>query len=769
MRGLTNSIWLFGASFVALSTAPTLAMAQAHSAEVETVIVTAAKRAENIQNVPMSVSAVSGDQLERRGVTSASELVRFIPSIAITQSNNNRNSTILIRGVGTSGTNPGIEASVGIFLDGVYLAAAGPIQVNLQDISAVEVLRGPQGTLYGRNTPVGAINLTTRAPQKAPEAMITANVGNYDDLRLGGYVGGGLSENLSGRLSFWLSDRKGYETNLFDGDDVNGQSQVGARARLLWQPSDDLKVNAIGYYAHIKANCCTPEALNPTGPRGIATPGFLAASAAAGKPFRNLTSGDHVVDDDFEGKDDTDSYGLSVQADKELASGHTLTSITAFNAFDDDIRQLPADTSPLDVIKGFQRLLLGTYSEELRITSPAEQKLSYIAGVYLFRETMRYDTFSVAGTEATRVFPGNLRVRPGEYNHFAYRQATKSAALFGQAAFKISDAWRVTAGGRYSYDHKRAYVASDDSAGVTAPFRSVYPINIVGNVQRQERKFTWSLGSQYDFTPNIMGYVLAATGYKTGGFNARAAAPGTPLEFNPETSTTFEVGVKSTLFDRRLIVNVDAYRMELKDFQDSSLNPLTGTGFIVGNAGTRRVQGVEADFQWRPTTELSINGSGAYMDGEYTDYSAGQCYTGKTANGTKPGSCNFNGLTPALNPEWRWSLAGAWNHDISNSLALFANADVSYTSGQLLEATLDPRGFQEDVTLVGLRLGVERQDGRWRLSAFGKNLTDESYYTSAATHPLATFMSAGGTTAANGFVGWYAPPRTYGAELTVRF
>jgi iron complex outermembrane receptor protein len=386
--------------------------------------------------------------------------------------------------------------------------------------------------------------------------------------------------------------------------------------------------------------------VNPTGPRGIATPGFLTASAAAGRPYRNLDGKDHVVDDDYQGRNRTDSYGASVQVDKDLPGGHTLTSITAYNAYDDNITQLAADSVPLDVTRGFQRLIAEIYSEELRILSPADQRLEYIAGVYLFREDMRYDTQTVAGSQATRVFPGNARVIPGEFNHFYYRQGTKSAAAFGQMTFNVTEQFRLTGGARYSWDDKESFIASVNSPVGTAQFRSSFPINVVGNVARDETKFTWSLGAQYDISPDILGYVLAATGYKTGGFNARAAAPNTPFEFDAENSMNYELGLKTTLLDGALVFNIDVYRTTLKDFQDSLLNPLTGSGFIVGNAGERRSQGVEADARWRLTHEFSLQGSASYNDAEYTDYTSGQCYVGQPANGTKPGSCNFNGVTP---------------------------------------------------------------------------------------------------------------------------
>ncbi|MGZ6016909.1 MAG: TonB-dependent receptor plug domain-containing protein, partial [Phenylobacterium sp.] len=247
---------LLGASLLTLAAAPGAALAQAKTvttaaaaadvAQVETLIVTAAKRSENLQDVPMSVSALSGADLQRAGIVNFSDVARQLPSVQLASANNNRNTTILVRGVGSSGTNPGIEPSVGIFLDGVYMPAAGPIQSNIQDIASVEVLRGPQGTLYGRNTPVGAINIVTRDPQATPEYGATVGTGNFNEYHVQGYVGGAISDNLNGRLTAWINSHDGYEKNLFDGSRTNDGKQEGVRGRLKWTPNDNVTANFIG-------------------------------------------------------------------------------------------------------------------------------------------------------------------------------------------------------------------------------------------------------------------------------------------------------------------------------------------------------------------------------------------------------------------------------------------------------------------------------------------------------------------------------------------
>jgi iron complex outermembrane receptor protein len=749
---------------------PMVARAAEEATEIETLIVTASKRAENIQDVPMSVSAVSGDYLEKSGIDNATDLVRFMPSVGITSTNNNRNTTVFIRGIGTSGTNPGIESSVGIFIDGVYVLAAGPIQANLQDISTVEVLRGPQGTLYGRNTPVGAINITTREPTQSFETMISGRVGDYDDRSIAGYVGGGLTDSLAGRLSFWASARDGYETNLYTGESVNGNEQYGFRGRLKWQPIDTLSANLVGYYARIHSKCCTPETLSPAGPGGIATPGFLAAAAATGHPFRNYDDGDHVVDDNREGLDTTKIYGASLNVDWDLPNGHTLTSITAFNGYVDDVAQLAADGLPQATAVGAQYLRAEGYSEELRIASPLDQRISYLAGVFLFSESLTHTTGLTLGPDANRVLPPNRPFTQGDGYEFYYTQKTRSAAVFGQATFNATDSLRFTAGLRYSWDKKDSYIDSDVKPGSSPAARVVFPVNHLGDVSRKESKPTWSTGVQYDLAPRVMVYALAASGYKTGGFNAKSAPVSEPIEFDAETSLTYEAGIKSTLLDGRMVLNADVYTMRLKNFQDSILNPVTNAGFIVSNAGDRRVRGMEFEGQFHPIEPLSIRASASYLDGEFTDYTDGQCYTGKTPDGSKPGTCNYNGLTPAQNPKWSWSLSGLWQAPLAGAgLEWFAGADVSYTGSKQLEPKLSPLSFQESVILVGARIGITSPVAGWRLAVFGKNLGDESYFTYKTAQPLGAFIGAGGVSSAAGYVGFYGPPRTWGVEASMKF
>jgi len=751
------------------------AFAQASSdLTVEEITVTAQKRSENVQDVPLSVTAISGEAMARAGVTSLVDLSSSVPSVMMDSSNNLRNTNVAIRGIGSSGTNPGIEPSVGVFVDGVYLPLGGMAQGEMLDIETVEVLRGPQGTLYGRNTPVGAINITTRKPTQAREGQIRVGLGDYDLRHVSGYIGGGLTENTAARASFWMRDRSGYEKNLFTGKDQNDSETWGGRLRVTHSASDNFELNLIAHYSLIEQQCCVADQRDPTGPFGIATPGFLAAQAALGLPFRNFNDKDHVVDADDLGDDWSENYGVSLQADWNLASGHTVTSISALEVWDNRA-VVSADALPQTVYRNSQDTLIKTLSQELRIASPTGQFFEYLGGVFLFAQDMNFDQVSTYLAGANRLYPNTscsvppCRITPGDSAGSVFEQETRSYAVFGTGTLNFTDDWSVTGGLRFSNDKKKAFIDHQLPAGVSNTFARLMPANRIGHVSRDESNTTWSLNTKYNWTPDVMTFATVATGFKAGGFNTRRVNPGTPYDFEPETSITYEVGVKSTLLDRRLVLNATLFNMVLKDFQESVLNPLTGTGFIVGNAGERRVRGVEVDFRGRATQRLTIDGGFAYMDAEFTDRPSGQCATGRTPDGKLPGTCNYNGMTPEKSPEWKVNLASQWTQPLSGELEAFVRAEVNYTSGYAFMPTLDIGAQQDAVTLVNLRAGLQHADSNWQVTAWVRNLTDETYYAQSTTQPLNAFVSGGGTAGARGYIGWYAPPRTVGIEASLRF
>ena len=745
-------------------------------AAIEEIVVTAQKRTESVQDVPISITAISGEDLVRRGLNDMQDVARAVPNFDLPASNNMRNVSIRIRGIGSTGTNPGIENSVGTFLDGLYMPAGAMSFGELSDIQTIEILRGPQGTLYGRNTPIGALNVTTLKPSNEPEAMLRVGYADYEQANINGHLGGGLSEDMAGRLSFFYRDREGYQDNLFTGDDVNDNSEWGLRGKLLFAPSDTLEIITTVYYSEIERSCCMAEQIQPNHPVfGIATPGFLAAQAAAGYPFVNFDDDDHKVDGDDEGDDNTESFGASVQIEWDLGDGHLLTSITGFQDWENDV-SIAADSLKNPVLTSRQILNNEVLSQEFRITSPSDRQFEYLAGLYFYEQDTTFDSDAVIGVGANRMFPlppflcaPPCTAQAGDSVLSTFEQETSSIAAYVNSTYHITENWDVTGGLRWSRDEKDAFISHTNSPGNGFVIdRLIFPPAVPGDVDRSESKLTWSFNTRYHLTDDVMLFLTSSTGFKSGGFNSRRLPAGSVVEFEEEESITFEGGIKSFFWDRRAMLNLTVFHTTIEDFQESTLAP-TGTGFIVGNAGEQEVSGVEADFTFAPNEQLTINGSLAYLDAEYTDFNNAPCGAGE-APVNPNGTCDRTGDRPGLTPEWQYTLGVEWAQPVGNSnLEWFVRADYSWRDDQqLIRVTLDEIAKQDAYGLLDLRAGLGSQSGTWQVDAFLKNATDEAYYIQAASQPVGGLVSGGGPAGARGFVGWYGPPQVWGLELTWR-
>lgn len=744
-------------------------------AAIEEIVVTAQKRTESIQDVPISITAFSGDELARRGLNDLQEVARYVPNFDMPSSNNLRNVRVRIRGIGSSGTNPGIESSVGTFLDGLYMPTGGMNFGELADINSVEVLRGPQGTLYGRNTPIGALNVTTRKPGQEFESLIRAGYGEYDQASVSGYVGGGLSDAAAGRLSFWYRDREGYEKNTFTGDDVNDTNEWGLRGKLLFAPTDTLEINTTIYYSEIERRCCMAEQLSPNDPTwGIATPGFLATQAAAGYPFTNFDDSDHRVDGDDEGDDQSESFGASVQLDWDFGDGFLFTSITGYQDWENSV-VISADSLKNPVINSSQTQSNEVLSQEFRITSPSDRAVEYIAGLYLFAQDTQFDSDLTVLEGANRVFPfpaflcaAPCTAQPGDLVTTLFDQETESIAGFGNVTWHVTDVWDVTGGLRWSRDEKDVDIAHTNALGNSVPIDlAVFPENIVGRLDRSESKVTWSVNTRYNLSDDVMLFATSSTGFKSGGFNSRRLPSGAQVEFEEENSLTFEAGIKSFFFDRKVLLNLTVFHTIVEDFQESTLAP-TGTGFIVGNAGEQEVQGVEADFTWAPNDNLMFNGSFAYLDSEYTDFDNAQCAAGQAPTNAN-GTCDRTGERPDFAPEYQYTIGAQWTQPIADNLEWFARADYSWRDDQVLtRVSGSDIGEQEAYGLLDLRLGIGPINGKWDVEVFARNVTDEVYYAVKVAQPVGGLISGGGLAGARGFAGWYGPPSVWGAQFRLR-
>jgi iron complex outermembrane receptor protein len=583
---------------------------------------------------------------------------------------------------------------------------------------------------------------------------------------------------------------------------VDSATQYGGRGRLRWTPDSETSIDVIGYYSRTDAVNNGAMQIDPLGPGGIvygynprpasfATSPFVIAQKATNPSHPYVVPGKWDVDSADPAPDATTVWGASVSVNRDIpALDATLTDNLAYNSYLDFAPNQGAGGLPLDLAENLQRDLVSSVSNELRLTSNDTHRLDYVAGLYLFHDDLHYEANLQVGTQANRTYPastgGGGHTNVGDDANTAFGGRTNAAAAFGQATFHITDSLRALGGLRYSYDYKSATVSTVDSNDGLGTISNVWlalqpPGTSTG--KRIDHSLTYSYGAQYDLAHGIMSYATVSTGFKDGGFNSRSASPQS-FSFNPETSLNYEVGAKTAWFDDRLILNVDIYRMLVHGYQQSTELP-SGTGFVIGNAGNFRVQGVEMDAQAQPFDELALNLSGSYNEAlttggaEHlscdTTYpyagSAPPSNSGPYDNGVNANAgCNFDGIGLPAAPKWQGSLGARWEQQwLHSSFNWFVAGNVNVTSSEYWDPGKDPRSLQGSYALFDARVGIEAESGTWLVSLWGKNLMDQKYLTGAAAQTQGGSVSAGGTKAVDGFVGWYGLPRTVGAEASYRF
>jgi iron complex outermembrane recepter protein len=816
--GMRRSLMLSAAALL-----PVIAFATAAYADdtVETVTVTAEKRSQNIETVAASITAFSGDELEAAGITNFSDIARLVPNVTLSTANNLRNTSINIRGQGTQPSNPALDPDTSLFIDGVYIAAAAPMLNTLSDLQDIEVLRGPQGTLYGRNSPVGDVNVTTRAPTQETEGFIDAEIGNYGERKVTGYFGGGITDDLAGRISLYTDSNSGYIKNLFNGQMTNSSSEYGGRARLRWTPDQNTTVDLIAYYNYQDAHGIDSTQVRPyaeggaIGLIGSTTPSYCAAGHISGStctagggtynfqtawntafpatPYR--VPGNFQTDTGNLPEFGSDAmYGASVQVNEVLPFGATLSDILAYNFVNDSIKDLAVNGFPGYIFQDDAQLTrTQTQSNELRLVSPGKQFVDYVAGLYTFHEDLIYDNLAE--------FPTSTFINPaiagGTQALGYFDQHVNGIAPYAQVTVNPIEHLRLIGGIRYSYDEKGAGYNAFNTLANGTPCTATCPVVNAGvNPTESYTKsygnhaLTWLGTLQYDVTDNIMAYYTMANGFKDNGFQVRPYSPTNPnpeVVAGPEHTLNYEVGTKAVLFDDKLLINLDAYRMLIDGRQSNLVDPAgVGTTFILVNAGIVHQNGVEMDAKAHPWDPLTINADLAYTDAIFASFPNAPCISGYPFAGaaipaglpqpsTIPayhGSCNQTGFTPPISPKWLGNLNARWEQPwLSSHFMWYVSGSWSYTSGQWLDGTLDPRSYQPAYSLFDASLGFEPEGGNWKIDIFGKNLANQAYFNSATTTGAAGLYNKaalGGFTP-NGMMGFWGTPRTFGVEGSYKF
>jgi iron complex outermembrane receptor protein len=722
----------------------------AQSGALEEVIVTATKRTESVQDVPMTVSAFSEQTIQEANINNANDLAIQSPTLNVASNTNPFSSGFRIRGIGTPGNDTALEPSVGLFVDEVYLNRSGLGMSDLTDIERIEILHGPQGTLYGKNTNAGAISIVTIAPNREEfEGYVEATLGDYDLQKYIGAASGPITDNLAYRITGTLHERDGYLDNNGPGDDLNDADDWNLRGKLLYEPTGKLSILLTGSHVDRSTRCCAPDSVQSKSVNDQ----LIAEGLAPDKndPFDH--EGAVNIENDFQ----NEASAFSMIVDYQLEWG-SIKSITAWTDYENELTFDP-DRSELDVQRYIGATSEGdSFSQELRLAFDQGETLEHMLGLFYYESSTKAgdgqpfvflgeDFLAQAGQqdalEERLPLPVEFLAQPGDSLRSENDLDTESWAIFGRSTWHISDTWRVTGGLRWTDEEKDADLfTAVDSTSFTAmqgrgSLLETVSTPIDDSFTRSTDDVKWSINTSYDILYSTMLYASVATGTKSGGFNT---VNGTPeeREFDDEDTISYEAGIKSTMLDARLRVNAAIFYNEIDDYQ--FLQQLeTGIGQRVSNQAEVETSGLDLEVQALPIPNLTLGASLLYMD-KY-EITAGP-QEGEDLPFTAEYSYNLNAtlVFPLLDG------------------GVYLRTDYSYMDDHLTATSRNTSDRDvQDREDLNAKLGW--RNARWNVSVWGKNLTDDEYAMTTLTTLPWTGMDAQ----------FLVPPRTYGATLRYEF
>ena len=725
---------------------------------VDNIVVTAQRREQNVQSVPIAITALSGDRLQNGSVLTANDVSRLVPNLTGANGGGRvSRPRYFLRGVGVNDPSGNVVSPIGIYVDDVYFGDTAYQAFPLFDLERVEVLRGPQGTLWGKNTIGGAINYVSRRPTSEFDGYARLEVGAYNSWALQGAAGGAvIPDLLAARIAFNYEDRGGYYENLYTGDKDGGVRDAAVRAQFLLTPAADLNI-LLNVHARDLEDGGSPGYKIGTGPGGADSWGYVQTygtrpelrdpiNVDAPTPPLNLNS---------KGANLNIQYGFG---------GLTLTSITSYDKIERESLG-DGDGTPLPAQVSHSQVGSNQFTQELRLASDPADRFSWTIGGHYFRENFLSD--SATGTLASvAARPGFSAIRSA-YQNTVLDQDTESFAIFGEGTYRFTDRFRIALGGRWTKEDKSIRLNGvTGTAGATtygntglwwlrSSVTSPVSVNAVQNDDRSWSRFTYSVTPQYDFADNIRGYVRVASGFRSGGFNGNVTSQVGVNVVEPETLTDYEVGIKSEWLDNRLTVNLSAFLYDYQNIQVNVQGSLNGqSATTLRNAANGKISGVELEVLARPTNRLTVRANGGWLiKAEYSDFPTqvlvNNVQTTVDASGNQ--IARAPRLTGTLDVEYALPLGGEHEFTIG--------ADVNYRSHIYFNAVsqTDPLQEQEAYALVNARAAWRVDGGRWSLGAYVQNLANKRYvHNNNVPRNGAYSLSLG-------------PPRTWGVTASTRF
>ena len=683
----------------------------AKSAVLEEITVTARKVAENLQRVPQSVSAMNADALERSFASSLQDLEGMAPNVIIDSFNAFPNSaSISIRGISHTEIEKSFDPAIGIVVDGVFLATNAQALVDNFDLERVEVLRGPQGTLFGKNTIGGTINVIRKKPQADFGGAVSYEFSSFEKHNVKAAVDLPVQENFLLRLATSYVKSEGYLDNTANGDELGGEDRLTLRLAALFNITEDLEAYINIDHVHDRPDLAgLRNATQPT--QLLAVPGLLGLSPSfPGYPADN-GSFDKVRSDLPEDGTEYDTSAISVELNLDKGD-YVLTSISAYRAVDEDVYN-DFDSEDTAFFNSRRIQDHDQFTQELRFTSAWSDSYDFVAGLYYFWSD--YELHQAVGLLEDWVPCGAL---PGAFASFGClneggaEQTTTSYAAFIQGNIKLSQNLRMTLGGRYTYEKK------DFEATPIA-----YPVGILGTGEDEESwsEFTPRIGLDYQITEDLFLYASFASGFKSGGYNGRAGTVTSIGPYDPEEIKSYEIGLKSSLLDNRVRPNFAAFYNDYEDMQVDLLRAVaggTGQETIVANAAGASTYGAELELVAKITPNLLVNATLGVLEAEYDHFIADIGLGGITDN---------SNLELRKAPDWQYSLAVSYERPWADLGTLVL--DLKFRESDDLQTTTQNFAFghRRSVENLDASISFESIDGNWTFSLFGRNITDEEY------------------------------------------
>ncbi|WP_110946987.1 TonB-dependent receptor [Pseudomonas bohemica] len=735
-------------------------LAPSSDTQLQPVTVEARRRSEDAQQVPTAMTVIEGQALEAQRLYRLQDLQQAMPSLGVAFMNP-RQASLSIRGLGNNPASDGLEGSAGIYLDNVYLGRPGMAVFDLLDIEQMELLRGPQGTLFGKNTTAGVLNITTRPPSFTAQGSVASSLGEDGYVQNRASFSGPLSDTLAGRIAAYRTHENGYVENQYNGNTLGGGMRQGVRGQLLFKPNEDFNLRWLADYNEEDSSAGT-RSLFSTGPTINGVNRYEQRAADVGA---RLVTGRRV---NLDADQNVKVYqgGTSLEANWTLPNDFTLTSITAYRWW--DFTPHNDDELNVDVMQNVgQSARDKQYSQELRLASPLGEHFDYVLGAYYFRQQMDNSVFTYYGPLAD-TWNGTPQGALNNVSSIGNGSVdTDSFALFGQGTWHLTPKLDFSLGLRGTYERKQASVTRDAPIGGATVSGSAAAV-------RASRTGAYDSGdlSLYSFSPSLLaslawhidertlGYASLSHGEKSGGVNLSVAsapvAGADSLLIGSERANDAEIGVKTTLLDQRLLLNANLFWTVVHGYQTNAYDDANLTSYLT-NAGTVRSRGLELDSTFRASRGLTLNLNGSWNDVRYLSYDDAPCPAEVALRPGAPASCDLSGHAVVGASKWIANASANYQWNLDNGLQPYLTGNYAWRSHAVGTVDDSREARVPGYGLVNVSAGLRGDwaTGGWDVSLWLKNALDKTYYTTLWNSPNGAYTGVLGT------------PRTLG--MTARY